>query len=217
MEGETEIIIVRHGLTEWNKEGVFRGRADIPLSETGRRQADLLGRHLASETIDRIYSSPLTRAKETAQVIANYTTKGGVSVSDRLIDISYGEWEGLSHQEVKERYPELYKKWMRSPDQVRFPNGESLSIVKRRAFSEILDILDKHKGGLVLVVAHRVVNKVLILTMLGLPLSAFWCIRQDTACFTRFTYTGEGSFALTLHNEACHMKPIQEIVDTGDF
>ena len=98
----TEILLIRHGETEWNAAELFRGRADIPLNENGLRQAGLLSEYLKDKQIDAIYSSPLGRARKTAEIISG---RHGLEVmsSGGLIDIDFGEWQGLAHREVNNR------------------------------------------------------------------------------------------------------------------
>jgi broad specificity phosphatase PhoE len=202
-----EIILVRHGETQWNVKEVFRGRIDIELNETGIKQAELLAEHLSSLKIDAVYSSPLRRALKTAETIANYH-KLGVEVANGLIDLDYGEWQGLPHKEVKERYTELYPQWNKNPHQVTMPAGESLNDVSQRAIGVINEVIARHRGTVVLV-SHRVVNKVLICALLGLDNSHFWNIKQDTCGMTTFTYE-KGRFVLTGHNNTYYLKPIHK-------
>ncbi len=201
----TEIIIVRHGETEWNVGEIFRGRIDIELNETGIKQAELLAKYLSKQTIDAIYSSPLKRALRTAEIIAGYH-KLDVDIVSGLIDFNYGQWQGLSHQEVKDKYKELYTAWINRPDQVKMPAGENLDDVKKRAMDVVTDIISRYKGTVVLV-SHRVVNKVLICALLGLDNSRFWNIKQDTGGITTFTYENE-QFILTKHNDTSYLEPI---------
>jgi len=201
----TEIIIARHGETEWNVGEIFRGRIDIELNETGIKQAELLAKYLSKLKIDAIYSSPLKRALRTAEIIAGYH-KLDVDIAPGLIDFNYGQWQGLSHQEVKDKYKELYGAWTNRPDQVKMPAGESLDDVKKRAMGVVTNISSRYKGTVVLV-SHRVVNKVLICALLGLDNSRFWNIKQDTGGITTFTYENE-QFILTKHNDTSYLEPI---------
>ena len=103
----TEIILVRHGETEWNVAEIFRGRIDVELNETGIKQAELLAEYLSNVKIDAIYSSPLKRALKTAEIVAG-SHKLDINITPGLTDFNYGKWQGLSHQEVKDKYKELY-------------------------------------------------------------------------------------------------------------
>jgi probable phosphoglycerate mutase len=193
----TEIILARHGETKWNVEEVFRGRTDVELNQTGIKQAELLAKYLSKHKIDAIYSSPLKRAVKTAEIIAGYHELK-IKVAPGLIDFDCGDWHGLLRQEVQDKYKELYDLWVNHPDKVKIPGGESLNDVGERAISVLDDVIAKH-GGTVILVAHRVVNKVLICALLGLDNSHFWNIRQDICGITTFVYEN-GQFILTEHN-----------------
>ena len=209
----TEIIIARHGQTEWNVGEVFRGTIDIELDETGLKQAELLAEYLSGRKIDAVYTSPLKRALKTAEAIAKYHNLN-VRISPGLMDFNFGEWQGLTHQEVKDRYKGLYEKWVQNPEQVVTPGGESLDDVRGRVLGVVNEVTARYKDSVVMV-AHRVVNKVLICALLGLDNSHFWNIRQDTCGMTTFTYE-KGRFTLTEHNNTSHLKSIQKTA-LGDF
>jgi len=203
----TEIIVARHGQTEWNVGEVFRGRIDIELDETGVKQAELLAEYLSSAKIDAVYSSPLKRALRTAEMIAAYDQLE-VEIAPALIDFNYGEWQGLPHEEVKDKYKELYAEWSNNPHKVRMPGGETLDDVRKRVIEVVDEVIARYEGTVVLV-GHRVVNKVLICALLGLDNSHFWNIKQDTCGITTFVYEG-GRFILTEHNNTSYLKPIQK-------
>ena len=201
----TRILLVRHGETEWNVGEVFRGRTDIELSETGIKQAEILADFLSDVKIDAIYSSPLKRAVKTADTIARYHNLD-VEITHGLMDFNYGQWQGLSLKEVKAKYKELYSEWTSHPEQVMIPSGESLQDVRQRVTGLIDEVIAKYSGTVILV-AHRVVNKVLICALLGLDNSHFWNIRQDTCGLTIFTYENK-RFILTKHNDSSYLKPL---------
>jgi len=203
----TEIILVRHGETEWNVGKIYRGRMDINLDEVGIKQAELLGKYLSQTMLDAIYSSPLKRALDTANIIARYS-KTSVQVSDNLIDFDYGEWQGLSEEEVKKLYPSLHNEWLTNPHRVRMPHGESLADVRERSLKVINGVISKYKGRVV-VVSHRVINKVLICSLSGLDNSHFWNIKQDLTGITTFSYQA-GRFILTKHNDTSHLKGMEK-------
>jgi broad specificity phosphatase PhoE len=199
----TEIILARHGETEWNVGEIFRGRIDIELNEAGLRQAQLLAGYLSGVNIDTIYSSPLRRALKTAEVIASYH-RLNIEIAPSLIDFDYGKWQGLAHQEVKDKYKELYAEWINNPHLMKMPIGESLGEVRERAKGVVDNIVARQEGTVVLV-SHRVVNKVLICALLGLDDSHFWNIRLDTCGITTFTYEN-GRFILIEHNNTSYLK-----------
>ena len=199
--------MVRHGETEWNVKQVFRGRIDIELSETGMKQAELLAEYLRDIKVEAIYSSPLKRALQTAEVIARYH-RLNVEIVPSLIDFDFGRWQGLSRQEVKDKYKELYAEWLENPLRVRMPDGEELDEVRKRALGVVENIIAEHEDTAILV-SHRVVNKVLICALLGLDNSHFWNIKQDTCGITIFAYEN-GRFILAKHNDTSFLVPLQK-------
>ncbi len=209
----TEIVLIRHGETEWNVADIFRGRTDIELNETGLRQAKLLAEYLGNVKIDAIYSSPLKRASKTAEIIASYH-KLDIDIDPGLTDFNFGKWQGLSHQEVKDKYKELYTGWINHPDRVKMPAGESLDDVRKRTMGAVTTVIARYRGTVVLV-SHRVVNKVLICALLGLDNSHFWNIKLDTCGITTFTYENE-RFILTKHNDTSYLKPVRK-TSLSDF
>jgi len=204
-----KLILARHGETVWNVEKIYRGRTDVNLDEVGIKQAELLGKYLSNWELESVYSSPLRRALDTANIIARYQ-KIGVNIAEGLIDFDYGEWQSLPEQEVKRLYPALFNEWHHNPHKVRMPGGESLEDVSKRAIEVVNDVLSKYQGSVVLV-SHRVVNKVLICSLLGLDNSHFWNIKQDVGGITIFNYE-DGRFVLARHNDTSHLKELQKSV-----
>src|SRR3972149_1666758 len=204
-----KLILARHGETVWNVEKVYRGRTDVSLDEVGIKQAELLGKNLGSWKLEAIYSSPLKRALDTANIVARYQ-KIGVHVAKGLIDFDYGEWQSLPEQEARRLYPTLHSEWHNNPHKVKMPGGESLEDVRKRVIEVVDDVLSKYQGSVVLV-SHRVVNKVLICFLLGLDNSHFWNIKQDVGGITIFDYV-DGRFVLTRHNDTSHLKELQKPV-----
>jgi len=200
----TKVYVVRHGQTAWNLEEVFRGRMDIPLDETGKKEVHLAGKALKDETLHAIYSSPLSRSMETAENIAKFQNIE-VKPLEAIIDISYGEWEGVSLAEVQKKYPDLYTLWLKEPHKVRFPNGESLEQVCVRTQNAIENLLEKHENENIALVAHRVPNKVISCALLGIDNSNFWRIQQDTASTNLFIYK-EGQWLISYLNDTSYLK-----------
>ncbi len=199
----TRFILVRHGQTEWNRVERFRGRADIPLNDTGRAQARRVGARLARENIAAIYSSPLSRALETARAIAE--PHGLAVVADAgLVDIDYGAWEGKTPDEMRDADSDAYRIWLRQPTYARFPNGERLRDVRVRAPSAVEQIARKHVDETVVLVSHRIVCKVLLCAVLGLHNNAIWRIDQSNAAISVFEKRGDAFFVERV-NDAAHL------------
>lgn len=211
----TNVYLVRHGQTEWNKKMTFRGRADIPLNEVGRREARAISETLKNKNIDAIYTSPLRRSVETAQPSARFFHLEIVAVQG-LIDINYGDWEGLTFHEVQKRYSDEYAKWEKTPHLIRFPHGESLDEARERSFHAFNNIVKENLGKSLLIIPHRVINKVLLCALLGLSNSHFWEIKQDTGCINLIEYSNE-KYILSLMNDTCHLKGIADGTAQPDF
>ena len=208
-----KLILARHGETMWNVEKVFRGRAGVSLDDLGIRQAELLGKYLSNCRLEAIYSSPVKRALDTANIIARYQNVA-VRIAEGLIDFDFGKWQSLPEQEARRLYPALLKEWHSNPHKVRMPGGESLEDVRGRAIGVVNDVLSKHQGSVALV-SHRVVIKVLICYLLGLDNSHFRNINQDVGGITIFDYL-DGHFVLTRHNDTSHLRELQGS-RLGDF
>ncbi len=200
----TEIVIVRHGETEFNKLGIFRGRTDVPLNDRGREQAALAAGALAAEPIAAVYSSPLVRALDTAGAIA--AKHGLTPIVDPAFDnIDLGEWQGVEKALVEREQPDLWALWMNDPDSLRIPGGESLADVRGRAHRRAVELVREHAGKRIAVVSHRSVAKLLGGALLGLTAGYFWKFYLDNAAYSLFGHGGTG-FVLLKWNEACHLK-----------
>jgi broad specificity phosphatase PhoE len=211
----TRVYLVRHGTTEWNKEEIFRGRVDCKLNETGQGEAKALAEYLRNVPLDAVYSSPLSRARETAQAIAEVH---GLQVIDEpaFIDIDFGEWHGLPLKEVKERYTEVYNAWRERPQAVTFPGGENLAQVRTRAWEGLQQVVRQNPEKTILIVSHRVVTKILICAVLGLGDSHFWQIKQDTTAVNCFEYN-RGVFFVALINDTCHLQTMPSDAGKRDW
>ncbi len=204
--GGTRFIAIRHGQTGWNSGAGaerFRGRTDLPLDGVGEAQARALAERLKGEKIDACCASPLLRARQTAAPLADALGLP-VQIHTGLLDIDYGSFHGLSHEEAAATHPELYTLWRTTPGQVRFPDGESLADVQCRlsAFFDELSGLYPHQT--VAFVGHQIVNKVAACTSLGLGPDQIWRLRQDTCGFNVTQAVDGGWYTLGL-NDRCHL------------
>lgn len=211
----TSVYLIRHGQTAWNKEEIFRGRTNVPLDETGLKQADLAGEYFKRMEIHAIYSSPLARAWQTAEKIAEPRSMK-VQPLEGVIDMSFGSWEGHPHQEIREMDPQTYRQWRDEPHLARLPGGETLDGVRLRAMAALEAVVQSNPNNTVIVVSHRVVNKVLICGILGIDNSHFWQIGQDTTAINLIQYRN-GKYVLSLLNETCHLKRLKEEWARVDF
>ena len=212
----SRIVLVRHGETDWNREQIFRGRADVPLNATGLKQARATGEALKRHRIEAIYSSPLSRAMETAKTIAAFHPEITVRGTEGFTDIDFGRWEGMFHKKVEKEYRDIYGRWRREPHTVKMPGGESLDDVKLRAMQELNRIITAHENQTIVIAAHRVVNKVVLCAVLGLTNSHFWSIRQDT-CAINIFHNSERGFIISVINDTCHMASLSDAESMADF
>lgn len=200
----TRIILVRHRQTEWNRIERFRGRADIPLNETGLAQAEATGKRVAAEWQPyAIYTSPLSRSVKTAEAIAKHFDLP-VQQYPGLADIDYGEWQGLSPEEARQRWPEEIDAWYHRPHQARIPGGEALDDLRARAMITVNELAAHHTDETIVLVAHTVINRIILLGVLGLSNDRFWRIKQDTCAINVFE-TDDGDFTLASLNDTCHL------------
>ncbi len=201
----TRFVLVRHGQTEWNRVERFRGRADIPLNDVGLAQAIATGRRVAAEWAPTaVYSSPLSRSVATAEAIAAPLGLTVVTL-DGLADIHYGDWQGLTPEEAAARWPDLVRAWYTAPATVRIPGGESLADLRERAMAAVHELAARHAGETIALVSHTVVNRVILLAVLGLGNDRFWRLRQDNCAINVFEAEG-GDFTLVTMNDTCHLR-----------
>ena len=145
----TTLLLVRHGETDWNRANRFQGRADQPLNEAGRGQARELAERLRGEPVSALYTSPLRRARETAEILAE-RFDFQVQSLDALLEIDVGAWEGLTIDEVRARYSDRADEDWRSG----WEDGETHDELSRRVVPALVDLGAKHDGGHVLAVTH---------------------------------------------------------------
>ncbi|WP_069791359.1 histidine phosphatase family protein [Cyanobacterium sp. IPPAS B-1200] len=186
------LLLVRHGETEWNRMSRFQGVKDIPLNENGRKQAQKAGEFLKDVSIDFGVTSPLSRPKETAEIILQHHPDVNLSTKKDLEEISHGLWEGKLEAEIEADYPGLLQEWKDKPETVQMPEGENLQQVWDRAIEAWQEVvrenLDSSQSKTGIVVAHDAINKVIICYLLGLQASNFWNIKQGNGAVTVVDY-----------------------------
>ena len=198
----TCLILVRHAESEM--QGCYVGRLDPPLSARGHAQAAALARRMAGQSLAAVYSSPLKRTLTTAQMIA---TPHGLEVNAiaKLVELDFGDWDGLTYQKIAEIAPQPFNRWLADPAQVRPPSGETLLEMSRRVMEAINGIIAAHPGETVVVVTHGGPARVIVCHALGIPLSEQWRIRQDLAAVSWLDF-GEREATLSLLNDTCHLQ-----------
>ena len=203
----TRFILVRHGQTEWNRVERFRGRADVPLNETGLAQARATGDRVAAEWHPAaVYSSPLSRSMKTAEAIARHFGLSAMGAAG-LADIDYGQWQGLTPDQAREQWPEEVHAWYTAPHTAEIPGGESLQDLRDRAMRLVTECAERHPGDEVVLVGHTVVNRIILLGVLGLANDRFWQLRQEPCAVNVFEHDGT-DFVLCSMNDTCHLRGI---------
>lgn len=204
------ILLVRHGETQWNREGRYQGRTDIPLSADGERQVQALGQRLGHLRIALAVSSPLARARRTAEaVLAGRTTP--LELDDGLLEISHGAWEGQLASDIELSHAEMFGTWRSAPgrDVPAGPGAETLGDVEDRAWDVFVRVTARlGANDTALIAAHDAVNRVLLCRVLGLPLSRVWMFRQAPATLNVLAGPSLAELQLVRLNDSEHVAPL---------
>ncbi len=202
-----EILLIRHGETAWNRERRMQGHIDIPLNDEGRRQASAVGLALAGERPQAIVASDLQRARDTAQAIAD-VHQLPLQLSDTLRERCYGAFEGMTYQEISERYPEAMRQWKVRDLHARFPAGErdaeTLHEFHQRCIRAVTDIARRHEYGKIVIVAHGGVLDCLHRAATGMALEAERNFSIINAAINRLHWDGR-AFSLLKWGDDTHL------------
>jgi broad specificity phosphatase PhoE len=197
----TRFILIRHGQTEWNVTGRWQGQADPPLDEIGLRQAEALAEHLRGETFAAVYSSPLARARQTAEYLAH--AQGlSVTLDARLRERNVGVWSGLTEAEVKERYPDHYRAdwWVLGP-----PGGEAQASLMERTVGAFRDIVAAHAEATVAAVSHGGTLNAYLRSLFGIAPALPVTFRFTNASFARVAVK-DGRVHVVSLGEVAHLQ-----------
>jgi broad specificity phosphatase PhoE len=205
------LFTVRHGETDSARERRFTGGRDVPLSPRGRLQCEAVAGALSGVFLGAVYASPLARARDTAEAIAA-PHKLPVRVAPPFREMSFGEWEGLTRAEVAVRYPEAYETWRTTPQLVIPPGGEPLDAVAARVTTGLNALLDEHAGQTIVLVAHAVVIRLLVLQALGLGPERLWSVDASPGGITEIEYQ-DGWVTVHRMNTLTHL---EEPSDRGE-
>jgi probable phosphoglycerate mutase len=195
------IYLIRHGETQANRDGIFRGRGEVPLSANGLKQAEELRAYFTALEVQRVFSSPLRRAAQTAAVCF---PGRAIELHELVNNLDLGRWAGRKKKEIAVEEPELWRRWLEEPERMSFPGGESLAAVKARAraFTRLLAASGEER---IAVVSHRSVLKALLAEALGLGNKWFWKFHLDNASVTVLRHDPLRGFVLAKLNETAHL------------
>ncbi len=200
----TRLYLVRHGATQSATEDRFSGPVGVELSDEGRRQAAALGERLRSEGMDVVYCSPLSRALETARIVAG-ACKLEPILRDGLREIEHGHWDGLTRREVEDRFPTEYSSWEEDPFTFAPEGGESGIAVLARALPVIREIVTGHAGRRVLVVSHKATLRLILSSLLGFDARGYRDrLDQAPACLNVVDFKDPVRARLMLFNDTSH-------------
>ena len=200
----TRVFLVRHGATHLTAEGRFSGSIGVDLSEVGRWQATRLGERLRPENLTAAYSSPFSRASDTAAIVAGACGLA-TELRDGLREVSHGHWEGLTRAEVEARFPDEYAAWEEDPFTFAPVGAESGVAVLARALPALREIVTTHAGGRVLVVSHKATIRLLLSSLLGIDARGYRDrLDQDPACLNVLDFRDPVRVRLILFNDTSH-------------
>ncbi len=206
------MILVRHGQSTWNREHRIQGQLDPPLSDEGRRQAELLARRLAGHRLAGFYASDLKRAFETAEAIEPQVDLEPVPTPG-LREIYLGEWEGLRTSEIAERFPDAWASWSEKPDWDLVPGGEGAARFETRVIATLEDILGRHAHGDLLLVTHGGVIQVALHRVIGRPSKGLFPFKiQNTSISV--VEVRDGRMVIAGSNDIGHLEPAL-VTETG--
>ena len=185
----TKLYLIRHGETEQNKSGIMMGSTDTPLNEHGRMQAAILRERINALEVDTIFSSPLSRAVETATLV--FGEEATIITDSSLQEFHFGEWEGMHYSEIAKLYPEVWALWLKDWELTRIPGGEVFSAFKQRVISFVEEAVSYNPGKRVAVVSHGGCIRSLLAHFFCESVSAgYWKFKVDNATLTEIEFMG---------------------------
>ena len=199
-----KFYLVRHGETEWNHLGRFQGQYDTLLNARGQDQARVTALAAKNWAISSIYASPLTRTMQVAHEISEQLGLP-VAARDGLMELSLGQLEGVTGEEMRAGWPEVFNTWNRSPETIEMPGGESLATLEDRAWQVILELEAQHDPqDNLLIVSHNFAIRAICGKLLGIPLANFHRLQLALSSVSIFE-SGQRGRRLLTYNSTCHL------------
>ena len=205
------VYLIRHGETHWNVEQRILGATDIGLTETGRLQARALREAFSDRPIHAVYSSDLSRAYQTAEILAA-PHHLEVRTHTGLREMNQGELEGMTFEELRDQRPEFLESWRQDPSTVVIPGGESLIQLQERAWSALKEVVESHPGDTIALVSHNLAIVAALCRLLGLSLSRFRQLRQGYTGVSLLEY-GKLGWAVHSMNVMTHLHGVDGYLD----
>lgn len=195
-----QILLLRHGETDWNLQGRCQGATDLDLNQIGMRQVSEIAGYLSQEKIHAVYSSNLKRAIRTAEAIG-LPHNLAVTIDDSLRELHHGEFEGLTFPEIRAIYPDFIQKWREKPTELLIPGGERLIDVEKRVWEGMNRIVQRHRPEeTVVIVSHNFPILAILCRITGTPLNQYRSFHLDPCGVNRISYHREGEWKVTQIN-----------------
>jgi phosphoserine phosphatase len=218
------LLLVRHGETDWNRQGRFQGQIDVPLNANGHLQAQQAADFLSTIPLDFAITSPMKRPKETAEAILQKHPQIAILGEEPdFREISHGTWEGKFEAEIEQEFPGELERWRVTPEAVQMPEGENLQEVSERAIAAWDAIIQSARAEsqnsgqtrVGLVVAHDATNKVILSHVVGAGAEKFWSFKQGNGAVSVIDYPAEGPPILQAMNITTHLGGVLDRTAAG--
>jgi len=196
----TKLILIRHGITDWNKKRRYCGYKDVNLSRDGKLEVIKLRKRIKNISFDRVYCSDRKRALQTRAILFG---GGNFAKVKDLREINFGVFEGLKHDKIMERYPKVYKEWLANPYRCRIPRAEPMQVFKKRVKFAIKRILSSNRGKTIAVVCHGGVIGIFVSSIL--KNKDFWGYVPSPASVTIVEYKNN-KYEIRKFNNKTHMR-----------
>ena len=201
-----KILLIRHGQTEWNLNGRYQGQSDVALSQKGIAQAQALAEYFPVEQLDAVYSSDLQRARVTAEIVAQKFHLP-VQLEPAFRELSFGDWEGLTYEQIVEGWSDAMANFLKHPDKMQIPHGETFADVQKRAFNRFQELVREHEpqDHTLAIFAHGAVLRTLLTAILHMSLEYVWELRQYNTAVNIVRYD-DGWPTVELLNSTEHLR-----------
>jgi alpha-ribazole phosphatase/probable phosphoglycerate mutase len=197
--GSTRVYLVRHGQVEGFEQHRYNGQGDVPLTSLGMEQYRTLQERLRNSSLSAVYSSDLTRCMEGARLLGEPHGLTPIPLPD-LRELHIGQWQGITWQDLQQRYPRQWEERLKDIVHYRVPGGESLLDLSRRVLPALKSVVTAHTDAEVVVVGHGAVNRVILLDALGAPLGSAFRLEQSYGCLNVVDYFENGTSTVQLLN-----------------
>lgn len=183
----TKIYLIRHGESQQNIDDVLSGVTDIPLSEKGKEQCSVLARYFEGMKINRVFATPLQRAKDSAKLIFP-KHESLIEIAESLIEFNYGDYEGYKRSEYDSSNDKIIQQWITAPSNLTFPGGDNIQEHAQRTLTGITKLASENKEGILACISHRTTIRLILSQIIGLHLDNFRSLPCSNCGISEITY-----------------------------